>query len=374
MKMDPNLAAENWHEICFFLSDNVSPNTSEKEFENQVLRAIEILGWREFKGEIERQPTVHIGRQGALRPDFIIYNQERKALIVVEVKRPAEDITKDDTVGQLRSYMRQMKSEFGFLIGSEFRIYYDGSLNPQSDPLLLEKIPFDKNAPAGKEFIGNFNKNSFLNNEYCQYLEGKIKKFSQKREIKKLIDILLSETTREKIYKFLEKEYTDFGHEIFSAAIKDLSIYISRKQYPPSHLGKAKGIKPQIAHRPKKKITREIQPVQPHILSTPHVSKPEDIARIPFESNKKIRLRHIYGVIYFMKLGYDFSSATHATLNLFPDVRDYQTICDKCARCFAGNVDTFVNWFNSGEILNQLLVRFGLSDHDYGIFKQLLSS
>lgn len=231
-----NSASEKWHEICFLLSGNAT--ATEKEFENQVVRAIEVLGWREFKGEIERQPTVRLGRQSIIRPDLIIYNQERKALIVIEVKRPAQNITGDDSIGQLMSYMRQMKSDFGLLIGNDLRVYYDGSLNPQSGPLLLEKIQFDKNSSQGKLFVENFNRDSFLENEYNQYLEGKIKKFNQKREIAKLIETLVSEETKEKINKFLEMTYADFGPETYSAAMKEVSIDIRRIQNPPDQFEK----------------------------------------------------------------------------------------------------------------------------------------
>ena len=75
-----------------------------------------------------------------------------------------------------------------------------------------------------------------------------------------------------------------------------------------------------------------------------------------------------------MKQGFDFPSATHKTLGLFPEVRDYQTISDKCGRGFAGNVDTFVTWFNTGQMLNKLKEKLNLSDHDYNIFRQLLST
>lgn len=228
--MDTNSASEKWHEVCFLLSDNVNQTSTEKEFENQVVRAIEVLGWREFKGEIERQPTVQMGRQSAIRPDLIIYNRERKALIVIEVKRPAQNIRGDDSIGQLLSYMRQMKADFGFLIGNDLRIYYDGSRNPQSDPLLLEKFSFDKNSSAGISFVEMFNRDSFLKNEYAQYLEVKIKGFNQKREINKLIGILLSDVTKEKINKFLETEYSDFGSEICSMAMEEVAIDIRRVQ------------------------------------------------------------------------------------------------------------------------------------------------
>lgn len=228
--MDTNSASEKWYEICFHLSDNINPATTEKDFENQVVRAIEVLGWREFKREIARQPTIQIGSQLSIRPDLIIFNQEPKPLIVIEVKKSAQNIARDDTIGQLRSYMRQTKSDFGFLISNELRIYYDGSLNPQSDSLLLEKIPFDKSSPAGRLFVENFSRDSFMRNDYLNYLQGCINKFSQKRETNKLIDILLSEATKEKIHQFLEVTYADFGSEIYSAALKEVSIEINRLQ------------------------------------------------------------------------------------------------------------------------------------------------
>lgn len=46
--------SEKWDEICFLLSENFKQTLSERNFENQVVRAIEVLGWREFKNEIER--------------------------------------------------------------------------------------------------------------------------------------------------------------------------------------------------------------------------------------------------------------------------------------------------------------------------------
>ena len=57
--------AEKWAEICFLLSDDVRQNMAEKDFEGQVVRAMELLGWREFRNEIERQPIVQLGRKAS---------------------------------------------------------------------------------------------------------------------------------------------------------------------------------------------------------------------------------------------------------------------------------------------------------------------
>jgi len=108
--------SEKWAEICFLLSENIKHTLPERDFENQVVRAIEVLGWREFKNEIERQPIVQLGREGTLRPDLIIYGNDRKCLIVVEVKRPAEDIKRDYVIGQLRSYISNSRPMVNILI------------------------------------------------------------------------------------------------------------------------------------------------------------------------------------------------------------------------------------------------------------------
>jgi len=235
-----------WLEFCFLLSENINSDLSERDFENQVVRAIEVLGWREFRNEIERQPIVQLGREGTLRPDLIIYGNDRKALIVVEVKRPSEGITRDNIIGQLRSYMRQMKSDFGFLIGSDLRIYYDGPSNPHPAPLLLERIDFERNSKEGINFFQLFNKRSFLNREYHDYLEAKIRKFNRKREVKSLMDRMLSFETKQKIISYLRNEFSDIGDETFSEAIEQINIEISKKEPIESTLEKPEKNQPDI--------------------------------------------------------------------------------------------------------------------------------
>ena len=67
-----------------------------------------------------------------------------------------------------------------------------------------------------------------------------------------------------------------------------------------------------------------------------------------------------------MNCGYIFQDAVKKTLGLFTNVQDYQTIEDACARRFAGNVDTFIRWYQTGEILDRLAGEFGLTSHDWG--------
>ncbi|MDY0096242.1 MAG: type I restriction enzyme HsdR N-terminal domain-containing protein [Candidatus Vecturithrix sp.] len=227
--MEPEQYKEIWQEICFILSESVKENINEKDFEHHVLRALEVLGWREFRGEIERQISIQVGRQGVLKPDLVVYGEEKKALIVVEVKRPQEDISRDDSISQLKSYMRQMKADFGFLIGNQIRIYYDGNLNPQADPLLIDKIPFLKDETAGVSFAELFEKSNFQSESYLPILERKIRKFNTKKESQKLRSILLSEDTRLKIQEFLEKEFADYDSDIFASVMSEINILLESR-------------------------------------------------------------------------------------------------------------------------------------------------
>ena len=115
--MTPEQCADKWEEICYVLSKSASQNINEKEFEYHVVKAVETLGWKEFKSEIERQHVLKIGRDRKLIVDLIIYDEKKKPLIAVEVKRPVEDLTRDEVSNQLHSYMLQLKTSFGLVIG-----------------------------------------------------------------------------------------------------------------------------------------------------------------------------------------------------------------------------------------------------------------
>lgn len=92
-----------------------------------------------------------------------------------------------------------------------------------------------------------------------------------------------------------------------------------------------------------------------------------------FESSPNETLRQIYYVLYSMQReGQDFSTAVRSCMKAL-NVKDYQTVCDKCARRFAGTVDNFKRWFSQGEILHRLNTKFHLKPQDYRIFEELLA-
>ncbi len=225
-------AKEIWNEICFLLSDSIKPDILEKDYENQVIRAIEKLGWREFTGEIKRQPEIKIGRKIKIRPDVLVCGSDGNALIAVEIKRPAQILSKKEPADQLISYMLQTKAQFGLLIGDTIRLYYDGKENPQQKPLLLNRINYEKDSEKGHEFVSMFQRSEFLNGRYKSIIPKLINKFTADRNIKKLKEILLEKETKGKIIDFLKDEYAEYGSDVVDGALRDLRIDLSYELEP----------------------------------------------------------------------------------------------------------------------------------------------
>jgi hypothetical protein len=138
--MDHQALKEIWEEICFDLSDNINAGINENVFEQKVLSALKLLGWSQFKGEVKVRPSFQIGRQTSISPDIVLYTSDNKAAVVLEIKRPAEDLYRLGGINQLQSYMRQCKAELGLLTGNEIHVYYDGLMNRHVNPLLLSEL------------------------------------------------------------------------------------------------------------------------------------------------------------------------------------------------------------------------------------------
>lgn len=93
---------------------------------------------------------------------------------------------------------------------------------------------------------------------------------------------------------------------------------------------------------------------------------------LKFENSSRETLRQIYSVLFYMKsYDADFPNAVRWAMKVL-NVNDYQTVCDKCARRFAGTVDNFKDWYESGDMLQKIDMKFILSPNDYIIFKDLL--
>lgn len=197
---------DKWEEICFLLSDNIKINISENIFEQNVIQALSVLGWKQFSGDFEIRKSHQIGAANRIEPDFIIKSSENRKLFVIEIKQPNIPLT-SKFQQQLFSYMRQLKLEYGLLIGEGIQIFYDGNLTNQEDPILLETIQFDNICENGKEFVELFSKDTFNSESLNVYTLNTLEKLNLKDKYKKLKNKILSNEYKSNLIELINSTF-----------------------------------------------------------------------------------------------------------------------------------------------------------------------
>jgi len=219
---------EKWNEIAYLLSENLPTDLSETDFGQKVIQALRILDWKEYKGEIEKEHSLQFGSVNKLRPDFIIKSEDKR-LFVIEIKLPSIPIN-SNFQRQLFSYMRQLKLEYGILIGQGIQIFYDGNLINQDDPILLETIQFKADNEKGEKFVELFSKESYSTELLKTFTLKSLKKINRKEDYKKLTEKILSENYKEKISELIKQDFlNEYDGELIDSVLKELKIEIKRK-------------------------------------------------------------------------------------------------------------------------------------------------
>jgi len=219
-----------WNEICFILTKSVPNNSSEQLFESKVIQAFEKLGWSHFKNEISVREKIQIGSSGRISPDLIIRSEE-KNLIVVEVKRPSENLSNPSYQNQLASYMRMLRLNFGILIGNEIKIFVDGSLIDSNKPELLETIEFTDNNQKGVNFISLFKKDTFSVCKIESYIKTKVERLKEDYTIKYLKkEIRNSEYNKHLKEKLKEKLLNEYDISIVDEVMSDVEVDITNTE------------------------------------------------------------------------------------------------------------------------------------------------
>ena len=219
---------EKWNEIAYLLSENLPTDLSETDFGQKVIQALRILDWKEYKGEIEKEHSLQFGSVNKLRPDFIIKSEDKR-LFVIEIKLPSIPIN-SNFQRQLFSYMRQLKLEYGILIGQGIQIFYDGNLINQDDPILLETIQFKADNEKGEKFVELFSKESYSTELLKTFTLKSLKKINRKEDYKKLTEKILSENYQEKISELIKQDFlNEYDGELIESVLKELKIEIKRK-------------------------------------------------------------------------------------------------------------------------------------------------
>jgi hypothetical protein len=225
--MEPEKLKEKWEEICFILTEYIDQNIKESIYEQKVLMTLEKLGWSQYRKEVKLL-SGSPNDDDESKPNIIGYLPDERPGIVIKVVRPSENIDKVGAIKKLIECMHNHQVDFGLLFGRELQILYDGSLNFQNDPLLLETIPFQTSAPSGHNFVAIFNKDAFYDSKYDTYIKKLIVLYKRTQKSKTLVQTLLSENTKTKIYQFLHKEFSEYGQDVAAEAIKKIKIDITK--------------------------------------------------------------------------------------------------------------------------------------------------
>ena len=218
---------EKWNEICFYLSENIRTDISESEFEQNVIQALRVLDWKEFLGDIQIRPSFQIGASNRIMPDFVINSPEKKNLFVIEIKQPSIPLN-INFQQQLFSYMRQLRLQYGVLIGQVIQIFYDGDLTEHDDPVLLETIEFNKDNIKGQKFVELFSKENFSKELLESFTLNSLKKINRKSEQKKLHQKILSPDYQTEILELIKQDFLNkYDAELIDNVLKEISITIS---------------------------------------------------------------------------------------------------------------------------------------------------
>ena len=205
---------EKWNEICFLLSKNHLTDISESDFGQHVIQALRILDWKEYLGEIEKEPS---------------FKSENKRIFVIEIKIPSIPLN-STFQRQLFSYMRQLKLEYGILIGQGIQIFYDGNLINQEDPILLETIQITADSEKGQKFVELFSKESYSTELLKSFTLNSLKKINRKEDHKRLTEKILSESFQEKMTELIKQDFlNEYDGELIEAVLSELKIDIKQK-------------------------------------------------------------------------------------------------------------------------------------------------
>lgn len=226
--------SELWQEICFILHD-ISSSSSEELYEQKIIQSLEKLGWSRFRKEIILKPSFQLGSSGAIKPDILVKLIDRNESFVIEIKKPSADIDNNSHKNQLFSYMRQLKLDFGLLIGNKIQIYYDGRANNTEWPILLKSIDISEANQDGQVFINLFKKDSFSYRQLEGYAEKTIKELATESHKQKLIELIISSNYQEKIRDFIVNDLQQYwDNETIESVLDQSHIKIDYKFNSPA--------------------------------------------------------------------------------------------------------------------------------------------
>ena len=117
--------------------------------------------------------------------------------------------------------MRQLRLQYGILIGQVIQVFYDGDLTDHDDPVLIETIDFQKDNPKGEKFVELFSKDSFSFDSLKSFTKNSLKRINRKADQKKLLNILLSREYTQRLKELIKQGFiNEYDGELLENVLK----------------------------------------------------------------------------------------------------------------------------------------------------------
>lgn len=229
---------EKWNELCFILSESINQNLSEQLYELKVIQAFEKLEWSQFRKEISVQENIQYGSTNRIYPDLILKNHNNIPQLVIEIKRPSEDLDNQSYINQLDTYMRMLRLDIGVLIGNKIRIFVSGRYLNQNEPILIDDIDFSRNNELGLKFTQVFNKNIFSKDHLKDYIDEKLNKIRSIQDVKRLKEEILSPLFKTDLKEIINQHFIQkYTPLTIEKVMDEIEISIHDKLYSkPIHI------------------------------------------------------------------------------------------------------------------------------------------
>lgn len=212
---------------------SVEADSTEMSYEKRIKLAMERLGWKEEKGNISFQERVSIGANGSVIPDAVLsHNGERE--VVIELKRPTDSLGNKYN-SQITSYMKQLRLDFGILIGERIQLYYDNPNDRKEEPILIFESPFvlvDDHAES-ERLINLLIHDNFSVENLRQFCEEKLKLKEEEEEVQKVVS-QLEEAGEDMVLELLRRDLKQntLTDEMIEKVLENIVVNIqSKKEY-----------------------------------------------------------------------------------------------------------------------------------------------
>lgn len=217
---------ETWAEFCHKVEKLINDASQESKYHEKLEDCFSMIGWYVSNGSIQHEYHTPVGSDGkSIRIDFSLMDNQG-LVIPVEVKKPALKISHKEE-DQISSYVKQLPTSFGLLIGKESHIYFQAKAS--SEPVSVIKINIDKNDPNGPDFINLFKRDSFSQERVEEFCRQQIKK---SKALSHLENVLSNSDEIKKIISgFLIQQYGNIKE--IEEHLAEVNISVSNKDSMP---------------------------------------------------------------------------------------------------------------------------------------------